>query len=117
LTVHRSIHRTTWNNGGATCPCDLDALCRFHHRIKTFTAWIAVRDHGANTMTWTSPLGRINVDRPAPDLPTGTPLHLGDPSTTDPPEPDPPAEVADLQAVGQHDDDPNADRHPDDPPF
>jgi hypothetical protein len=105
-------HRTTWDQGGATCPCDLDALCRFHHRIKTFTAWTAVRDQSANTMTWTSPLGRVHVDRPAPDLPTGTALHLSDRS-----EAGAPAEVADLSGVGQHDDDPIADRDPDDPPF
>jgi hypothetical protein len=113
--VHRSIHRTPWNNGGATCPCDIDALCRFHHRIKTFTAWTAVRDQSANTLTWTSPLGRINTDRPAPDLPTGTPLNLHDPPNTDPPnladppEGDPPiSEPAsgDEPAAGNDDDSP-----------
>ncbi len=71
-------HRTTWDAGGATCPCNLDTLCRFHHRTKTFTAWTAVRDQQANTLTWTSPLGRVHIDRPAPDLPTGTPLNLSD---------------------------------------
>ena len=71
-------HRTTWDAGGATCPCNLDTLCRYHHRIKTFTTWTAVRDHHTNTLTWTSPLGRVHTDRPAPDLPTGTPLNLDD---------------------------------------
>ena len=71
-------HRTAWDAGGATCPCNLDALCRYHHRIKTFTTWTAVRDHHTNTLTWTSPLGRVHTDQPAPDLPTGTPLNLDD---------------------------------------
>ena len=72
-------HRTPWDDGGATCPCNLDTLCRYHHRVKTFTAWTADRDQHTNTLTWTSPLGRTHTDQPAPDLPTGTPLKLADP--------------------------------------
>ena len=71
-------HRTPWDHGGATCPCNLDTLCRYHHRIKTFTGWTAHRDHTTNTLTWTSPLGRVHTDRAAPDLPTGTALNLSD---------------------------------------
>src|SRR6185312_1816028 len=72
-------HRTPYDQGGATCPCNLDTLCRFHHRIKTFTTWTADHDHTTNTLTWTSPLGHTHTDTPAPDLPTGTPLNLADP--------------------------------------
>ena len=93
-------HRTTWDTGGATCPCNLDTLCRYHHRIKTFTTWTAVRDHHTNTLTWTSPLGRVHTDQPAPDLPTGTPLNLDDVQ----PDAGPPAEAADNPGA-------------DDPPF
>ena len=80
-------HRTTWDDGGATCPCNLDTLCRYHHRIKTFTAWTADRDQHTNTLTWTSPLGHTHTDQPAPDLPTGTPLNLAEaraPMATEP---------------------------------
>jgi hypothetical protein len=56
---------------GVTCPCNLDCLCRFHHRIKTFTGWSAIRLPG-NRMRWTSPLGATFVDEPD-DVPIGTP--------------------------------------------
>ena len=62
-------HRISWNDGGSTCPCDLDALCRTHHRLKTFTTWRAVRTD--NTLTWTSPLGRTYIDAPLA-RPTGS---------------------------------------------
>jgi hypothetical protein len=112
-------HRTTWDLGGATCPCDLDALCRFHHLIKTFTAWTAVRDQGANTLTWTSPLGRVNTDRPAPDLPTGTPLNLHDPlNPDDPPNlSDPAAHFAGANDIDMQSAALEADRDSDVPPF
>ena len=54
-----------------TCACNLDCLCRFHHRVKTFTDWSAIRI--GNTLHWTSPLGRDYTDHP-PDLPIGRPL-------------------------------------------
>ena len=73
-------HRTPYDQDGATCPCNIDALCRFHHRTKTFTTWTAHHDHTTNTHTWTSPLGRTHTDRPAPHLPTGTPINLADPA-------------------------------------
>ena len=71
-------HRQPWNDGGPTCPCNLDTLCRTHHRLKTFTTWHATRT--TNTLTWTSPLGRTYTDHP-PAKPVGTPLE---------PDPDPP---------------------------
>ncbi len=131
-------HRTTWDTGGATCPCNLDTLCRFHHRTKTFTNWTAVRDHQANTLTWTSPLGRVHTDRPTPDLPTGTPLNLSDMPPAGPPGTDTPGGPADLTVPAPHadrshsshtdellaepeaepDGEPTAeDRYPDNPPF
>lgn len=58
-------HRQPFADGGATCPCNLDALCRFHHRIKTFTGWSAVRVAG-DRLRWTSPLGAVLLDEPDP---------------------------------------------------
>jgi hypothetical protein len=50
-------HRQPWDRGGATCPCNLDALCRFHHAVKTFSAWRA--DPGPDgSLIWESPIGR-----------------------------------------------------------
>lgn len=50
-------HRVPFDSGGETCPCNLDALCRTHHRIKTFTAWRATPDPATGHLTWVSPLG------------------------------------------------------------
>jgi hypothetical protein len=50
-------HRLPWDRGGATCPCNQDPLCRFHHLIKTFTPWRAVPGPDG-ALVWTSPIGR-----------------------------------------------------------
>lgn len=63
-------------SGGVTCPCNLDALCRFHHRVKTFTAWTAVRLPG-NQLQWTSPHGLSCTDQPE-SLPLGRAFAAGD---------------------------------------
>ncbi|MEQ6901059.1 HNH endonuclease signature motif containing protein [Nocardioides sp. YIM 152588] len=50
-------HRTPWQRGGATCPCNLTPLCRRHHRTKTHTRWrYQALDPG--TYLWTSPSDR-----------------------------------------------------------
>jgi hypothetical protein len=51
-------HRRPYDDGGDTCPHNLDALCRTHHRLKTFTAWRAAPDPDTGRLVWTSPLGR-----------------------------------------------------------
>lgn len=83
-------HRVPFNHdksdpaGGVTCPCNLDALCRFHHRLKTFTPWTAVRIPG-NQLLWTSPHGQTFVDAPEP-VAFGTPFGPADlPSAPPPP--------------------------------
>src|SRR5690606_37720389 len=58
-------HRLPYQRGGATCPCNLDVLCRAHHRLKTFTSWRAVPD-SAGRLTWTSPLGNVYTLAPEP---------------------------------------------------
>jgi hypothetical protein len=51
--------------GGQTVPCNLDPLCRCHHRLKTHTGWTARRDFTDGlTMMWTSPTGHIYAQCP-----------------------------------------------------
>lgn len=84
--------RTGDVDGGTTCPCNLDLLCRFHHRVKTFTGWSAVRLPG-NTVTWTSPLGFRHIDQVEPlprdrwtaGHPAPLPVDRPDPDRADPP--------------------------------
>lgn len=56
-------HRTPFQAGGPTCPCNLDTLCRAHHRSKTFLGWTAVRLPG-NHLQWTTPHGYTATDHP-----------------------------------------------------
>lgn len=58
-------HRLPYQRGGATCPCNLDVLCRSHHRLKTFTSWRAVPD-SSGRLIWTSPLGNVYTLAPEP---------------------------------------------------
>jgi hypothetical protein len=58
-------HRVPFQRGGATCPCNLDTLCRTHHRLKTFTSWHAEPDESGR-LVWISPLG--NTYALAPEL-------------------------------------------------
>ncbi len=66
-------HRTPFERSGVTCPHNLDALCRFHHMIKTFTPWHAVPG-GDGTLVWTAPTGHVYSTEPghllADDNPT-----------------------------------------------
>ena len=43
---------------GPTSASNLAALCRYHHRLKTHTAW-SVRMHPGAILEWTSPRGRL----------------------------------------------------------
>jgi hypothetical protein len=59
---------------GQTSSQNLARLCRYHHRVKTHTAW-HYRRHYDRSVTWTSPLGRrYRVDH------TGT-TRIPDPAT------------------------------------
>ena len=51
-------HRHPYDQGGDTCPGNMDTLCRTHHRLKTFTPWTAHPDPDTGQLTWTSPLDR-----------------------------------------------------------
>lgn len=57
-------HRRPFEDGGDTCPHNLDLLCRAHHRLKTFTRWRAEPAAGG-LLTWTSPLGRTYATEPS----------------------------------------------------
>ncbi len=49
-------HVIAYDQGGSTCSCNLAALCRRHHRLKTHSAWsYTVLEPG--TFLWTSPHG------------------------------------------------------------
>ncbi|MET0735614.1 MAG: DUF222 domain-containing protein [Microbacterium sp.] len=49
--------------GGATVEGNLGHFCRRHHTLKHHTAW-RVRQRPGGVIEWTSPTGRIHVDRP-----------------------------------------------------
>lgn len=49
--------------GGATCICNLAHFCKSHHIIKHHTDW-TVTQIGAGVLRWTSPTGRVHLDRP-----------------------------------------------------
>jgi hypothetical protein len=56
-------HTIPFDQGGRTCPCNLGALCRFHHQIKQHPRWhLAQATPG--TFTWTTPTGRTYTTQP-----------------------------------------------------
>lgn len=63
---HRQPFGETKDGGGATCACNLDALCRFHHRVKTFTEWsaFACREIGCSGCLPTDSRLRTSLSRP-----------------------------------------------------
>jgi hypothetical protein len=75
-------HNVAHGKGGPTCPCNLVALCRRHHRAKTFGYWrYLIISPG--TYLWSSPHGQHwLVDH------TGT--RILDPPRPVDPDPDPP---------------------------
>ena len=56
-------HTIDYALGGATEVGNLSDLCRRHHVTKHCTPW-KVRQLGGGNLEWTSPTGRIHVDRP-----------------------------------------------------
>jgi hypothetical protein len=80
-------HVHAWHKGGATTECNLQCLCRRHHRLKQNPAWrIRYQDGYA---TWTAPNGHEYVSAPHdygndPYPDTGPPPDDG-PAQDDPP--------------------------------
>ncbi|MGV2982258.1 HNH endonuclease signature motif containing protein, partial [Microbacterium sp. AGC85] len=56
-------HTIDHAHGGATTVANLADFCRRHHVTKHQTPW-KVRQLGGGVLEWTSPTGRIYVDRP-----------------------------------------------------
>ena len=90
-------HVIAYDQGGTTCSCNLAALCRRHHRLKTHTTWTyTVLEPGS--FLWTSPDGYqfltdhqgtrdVTARGPRPDqtTPAASPTH----PTSSHPAPDP----------------------------
>ena len=68
--------------GGATEVDNLGDLCRRHHTLKHASPW-HVRPQPEGTYEWTSPTGRVHLDRP----PSPNTVTFGEPSEP-PPAPD-----------------------------
>jgi hypothetical protein len=51
-------HVIPHDQGGATCSCNIAALCRHHHRLKTLTPWRYVMPE-PGVYVWTSPHGYV----------------------------------------------------------
>jgi hypothetical protein len=58
-------HTNRYRDGGPTCRCNLEHLCKGHHILKHHTRW-NVRQLGGGVLEWTSPTGRLYIDTPAP---------------------------------------------------
>lgn len=65
MPVHRCDldHTVDAARGGPTSACNLAHLCRRHHSLKHASDW-TVRQRGDGTLEWTSPTGRLHLDRP-----------------------------------------------------
>ena len=56
-------HTTDHAHGGVTCEYNLALLCERHHMLKHHTAW-TVRQLPGGVLEWTSPTGRVYIDKP-----------------------------------------------------
>ncbi|HYN71591.1 MAG TPA: DUF222 domain-containing protein [Nakamurella sp.] len=89
-------HSEEFCDGGATCPCNLACLCKFHHDLKTTGLWDA-QQHPDASITWTSPTGRTYRTQ-TPEWPVAAPKdHPGQHTSTVTD-----AEAGDTNAAPQH---------------
>jgi hypothetical protein len=58
-------HTIPYDQGGLTCPCDLGAVCRRHHRLKQRPGWTLTQPR-PGVFSWTTPAGRTYATHPAP---------------------------------------------------
>nr|MDQ2876672.1 HNH endonuclease [Actinomycetota bacterium] len=56
-------HTIPYDQGGPTCPCDLGAVCRRHHRLKQHPGW-TVTQPKPGMFCWTTPAGRTYTTYP-----------------------------------------------------
>jgi hypothetical protein len=74
-------HSEEFCDGGATCPCNLACLCKFHHDLKTTGLW-DTQQHPDASITWTSPTGRTYRTQ-TPEWPIAAPKsHPGQNTST-----------------------------------
>ena len=59
-------HALAWEDGGATSPANLGALCVRHHQLKTFGGWEIAESRPDGSCTWASPGGRRYDHDPPP---------------------------------------------------
>ena len=69
-------HAEAWDDGGASDPANLGALCTRHHQLKTHGGWQLLASRHDGSCTWRSPARREHQRDPVPVLA--------------PPEPQPP---------------------------
>jgi hypothetical protein len=53
-------HTVPYDQGGATCECNLAPLCRRHHQAKQAYGWLLTQDQ-PGVMTWRLPSGRTHA--------------------------------------------------------
>jgi hypothetical protein len=58
-------HTVPYDQGGATCECNLAPLCRRHHQAKQAHRWHLTQDQ-PGVMTWRTPSGRTYTTLPDP---------------------------------------------------
>jgi Domain of unknown function (DUF222) len=56
-------HTHPWEQGGRTCPCNMGALCRRHHRLKQLRGWDLVQPQ-PGIFRWVTPAGRTYAVQP-----------------------------------------------------
>ena len=56
-------HTVPYEAGGLTCACNLEALCRTHHRLKQRLRW-QLEQRTPGVLTWTTPAGRTYSSTP-----------------------------------------------------
>jgi Domain of unknown function (DUF222) len=56
-------HTVPYDQGGRTCPCDLGAVCRRHHRLKQHPGWTVTQPQ-PGVFCWTTPAGRTYTTHP-----------------------------------------------------
>ncbi len=69
-------HAEAWDDGGASDPENLGALCTRHHQLKTHGGWQLLDSRDDGSCIWQSPARRVHQRDPVPVLA--------------PPEPQPP---------------------------
>jgi hypothetical protein len=56
-------HTRPWDQGGLTCPCNMGALCRRHHRLKQLRGWDLAQAR-PGMFRWVTPAGRAYAVQP-----------------------------------------------------